>query len=262
MSVITLLTDFGNQDAFVGTMKGVILGIYADAQIVDLSHEISPQRIEEGAFVLSAAYPFFPEGTVHVAVVDPGVGGDRRALIVETDRYWFVGPDNGVFAYVYANEKNVRVISVNQARFMLPRISQTFHGRDIFAPVAAHLALGQPVSDFGPPIIDFSTGSITEPVVSMNRILGHVLHIDRYGNIITDIGENVFSKSTRGKCYQIKLSSLVLGHLSTSYDAVEAGAVLAILNSNGLLEIAVNGGSAAELLNLAPGDRVDVELEK
>ena len=141
MSVITLLTDFGNQDAFVGTMKGVILGIYADAQIVDLSHEISPQRIEEGAFVLSAAYPFFPEGTVHVAVVDPGVGGDRRALIVETDRYWFVGPDNGVFAYVYANEKNVRVISVNQARFMLPRISQTFHGRDIFAPVAAHLAL-------------------------------------------------------------------------------------------------------------------------
>jgi len=262
MSLITLLSDFGNKDAFVGTMKGVIHGIHSDVQIVDLSHGITPQRIEEGAFVLSTAYPFFPDGTVHVAIVDPGVGGDRRALIVETDRYQFVGPDNGIFAYVYARESTVRVISVDQARFMLPRISRTFHGRDIFAPVAAHLSSGQPASEFGPEIIDYCIGSITQPVASMDRISGHVLHVDGYGNIITDITENIFSETTRGKFFQIKLASLVLDHVSISYDGVDAGAVLAILNSARLLEIAVNGGSAADLLDVSPGDCVDVEIEK
>ena len=261
MSVITLLTDFGLSDAFVGTMKGVILGICPEARIVDLSHGIAPQRIEEGAFVLRTAYPYFPVGTVHVAVVDPGVGGTRRALIVETSGYRFVGPDNGLFAHVYAKETDLRVVSVTEPRFMLPEISNTFHGRDVFAPVAAHLALGAPVSDFGPEIDDYVTGTVTEPVAHEGGITGRVLHIDRYGNIITDIGDALFLENTRGKRFRIRLADLALDRVSVSYDEAAAGACLAILDSAGLLEIAVNGGSAAETLGVSTGARVDVEVE-
>ena len=260
MSVITLLTDFGQRDAYVGAMKGVILGICPEARVVDLSHVIAPQRIGEGAFVLRTAYPYFPKGTVHVAVVDPGVGGERRALIVETPEYRFVGPDNGIFAHVYARETDLRVISVIEPRFMLPRISNTFHGRDVFAPVAAHLALGRPVTDFGPEIDDFHAGSITEPTVHGGGITGHVLHIDHYGNIITDIGESLFLETTRDKRFAITLADLTLDRVSKAYDEAAGGAALAILDSAGLLEIAVNGGSAADLLGAAPGDRVDVEV--
>ncbi len=261
MSVITLLTDFGHRDAFVGTMKGVILGISPEARIVDLSHEIAPQRIEEGAFVLRTAYAYFPEGTVHVAVVDPGVGGARRALIVETPGYRFVGPDNGIFAHVYAKETDLRVVSVTEPRFMLPEISNTFHGRDVFAPVAAHLALGAPVSDFGPEIGDYDIGTVTEPVAHEGGISGRVLHIDRYGNIITDIGDSLFLERTREKQFRIRLADLVLNRVSASYDEADAGAYLAILDSAGLLEIAINGGSAAEMLGVATGSRIDVEVE-
>ncbi len=261
MSVITLLTDFGHRDAFVGTMKGVILGISPEARIVDLSHEITPQRIEEGAFVLRTAYPYFPEGTVHVAVVDPGVGGMRRALIVETPSYRFVGPDNGLFAHVYAGEPELRVVSVTEPRFILPEISNTFHGRDVFAPVAAHLTLGTPVSDFGPEITDYDAGTATEPMVHEGGITGRVLHIDRYGNIITDIGASRFLETTREKRFRIRLADFALDRVCASYDEAACGAALAILDSAGLLEIAVNGGNAAERLGVATGDRVDVELE-
>ena len=256
--MITLLTDFGHRDAYVGAMKGVILGICPEARIVDLSHGIAPQRIDEGAFILRTAYPYFPEGAVHVAVVDPGVGGQRRALVVETPRYRFVGPDNGLFAHVFARETVSRVISVTETRFMLPRVSNTFHGRDLFAPVAAHLALGRPVTDFGPEIEDYHGGSINEPSVHAGGISGHVLHIDRYGNIISDIGESLFLETTREKRFQIKLAGLVLDRVSASYDEAAEGAALAILDSAGLLEIAVNGGNAAGTLGVSTGDRVDV----
>ncbi len=261
MPVISLLTDFGHRDAFVGTMKGVILGICPAARIVDLSHGITPQRIAEGAFVLRTAYPYFPDGTVHVAVVDPGVGGDRRALIVETPRHRFVGPDNGIFAHVYARETDLRVISLTETRYMLPGISNTFHGRDVFAPVAGHLALGRPLSDFGPEIDDYHTGPPSEPAVHGGGIEGHVLHIDRYGNIITDIDEALFLEITRGKRFRIRLSGLTLDRVSASYDEAAGGSALAILDSAGLLEIAVNGGHAAESLDVSTGDRVDVELD-
>ena len=262
MSVITLLTDFGHLDAFVGTMKGVILGICPEARIVDLSHGIAAQRIEEGAFILRTAYSYFPDGTVHVAVVDPGVGGERRALIVETPRYRFVGPDNGVFAHVYAREADFRVVSVTETRYMLPDISNTFHGRDVFAPVAAHLALGSPVSDFGPEIDDFHAGSVTGPTVRDGGITGHVLHIDRYGNIITDIDETLFLDMTREKRFRITLSDLTLDRVCASYDEAASGAPLAILASAGLLEIAFNGGNATGNLGVSTGDRVDVEVDR
>ena len=262
MSVITLLTDFGHRDAFVGTMKGVILGICPEARIVDLSHGISAQRIEEGAFILRTAYSYFPDGTVHVAVVDPGVGGERRALIVETPRYRFVGPDNGVFAHVYAREPDLRVVSVTETGYMLPGISDTFHGRDVFAPVAAHLALGTEISAFGPEIDDFHAGSITGPTVREGGIMGHVLHIDHYGNIITDIDDSLFLKTTREKRFRITLPNLTLDRVSASYDEAAEGAALAILDSAGLLEIAVNGGNAAQTLGVEPGDRVDVEVAR
>lgn len=261
MSVITLLTDFGLRDAFVGTMKGVILGICPEARIVDLSHGIAPQRIEEGAFVLRTAYTYFPAGTVHVAVVDPGVGGERRAVIVETAGYRFVGPDNGIFAHVYARESDLRVVSVTETRYFLPKISNTFHGRDVFAPVAAHLALGAPVSDFGPEIDDYDTGTLTEPVAREGGITGRVLHIDHYGNIITDIDESLFLETTREKRYQIRLAGRVLDRVNASYDEAAAGAPLAVLDSAGLLEIAVNGSSAAEALGVSTGERVDVDVE-
>ena len=260
--MITLLTDFGHRDAFVGTMKGVILGICPEARIVDLSHGIAAQRIEEGAFILRTAYSYFPDGTVHVAVVDPGVGGERRALIVETPRYRFVGPDNGVFAHVYAREPDLRVVSVTETGYMLPGISNTFHGRDVFAPVAAHLAIGTPVTAFGPEIDDFHGGSITGPTVREGGIMGHVLHIDHYGNIITDIDDSLFLETTREKRFRITLSNLTLDRVSASYDETAEGAVLAILDSAGLLEIAVNGGNAAQILGVAPGDRVEVDVAR
>ncbi len=261
MPLITLLTDFGSRDAFVGIMKGVILKISPEINIIDLTHGIQPQEVGEGAFILSSAYPFFPDGTIHICVVDPGVGSKRRAIIIETEKYVFVGPDNGIFAYVYLREPNVRVISITQTDYMLPQISNTFHGRDIFASVAAHIANGVPISRFGPEVTDYHTGLISIPVVKDNIICARVLHIDHYGNIITNVGKSLFTETTKNKKFQIRLAAMTIDRIRNSYDEVNIGSFLAIWGSVDQLEIAVNKGNAAKLIGVLQGDPVEIRIE-
>lgn len=260
MPIISLLTDFGDRDGFVGAMKGVILGICPDAVIVDLSHDIAPQDVQEAAFVLRNACSYFPCGTIHVAVVDPGVGSDRRPIIVETPRHLFVGPDNGLFAYIYRREAKFLVTVIANPDFMLPGVSRTFHGRDVFAPAAAHLARGVRPEAFGPRLTGCNLGHVWEPVYFADGIEGHILHIDRFGNLITDIPEEKLLQTAAGRPFRIVLGELCLERLSTLYADVAQGDALAILNSAGLLEIAVRDGDAAGRMGVKRGDTVRVDF--
>ncbi|MBI4553566.1 MAG: SAM-dependent chlorinase/fluorinase [Candidatus Latescibacteria bacterium] len=260
MAIITILTDFGVRDGFVGTMKGVILGINPAVTLVDLAHDIAPQDIEEAAFLLRNAYRYFPSGTIHVVVVDPGVGSTRRALIVESPRHTFVGPDNGVFAYIYRMEPEARVTAVTNPAYCLPERSRTFHGRDVFAPVAAHLSRGVSPSACGVPAHDYVRGEVTEPVITPDRIDGHIIHTDRFGNAITDIPEDRFIEATRGRAFRVEITTCQFDRLSQSYADVPDGSPLAIFGSAGLLEVAVNGGNAAQALGLKRGDPVSVKI--
>src|SRR6266478_233225 len=187
MPLITLTTDFGTRDWFAGTMKGVILGIHPRAKVVDLTHEIAPGDIWSGAFALNAACHFFPKGTIHVAVVDPGVGSSRRAITVQTTDYIFVGPDNGVLSWALAKQEIKAVHELENVDYFLPDVSATFHGRDVFAPVAAHLSRGVPVRKLGPRLKDFVRLPWPEVARRPGAITGEVIFIDRFGNAITNI---------------------------------------------------------------------------
>ncbi|RLC85831.1 MAG: hypothetical protein DRI79_10855, partial [Chloroflexi bacterium] len=192
--LVTLTTDFGTADGYVGTMKGVILSIAPDAQLVDISHEIAPQNVRQAAYVLYTAYPFFPPHTVHLVVVDPGVGSARRPIALRTPAGYFVGPDNGVFSYVMAREPVEALVELRDPRYRLPQVSHTFHGRDVFAPAAAHLAAGVPITALGPPVLDPVTFPPPCLEITPEGITGEVLHADRFGNVITSIGRLVWSE--------------------------------------------------------------------
>jgi hypothetical protein len=255
VQIITLTTDFDTQDWFAGTMKGVILGITPRAAIVDITHEIPPGDIRAGAFVLEAGYQFFPKGTVHVAVVDPGVGGKRKAIAVQTANYLFVGPDNGVLSFALAREKIKSVRRLANANYFLRPVSHTFHGRDIFAPVAAHLARGVPVHRLGPAQKDLVRLSWPQLRVKQNRIEGEVIFIDRFGNAITNIENTDLSPRRR---LEVFLGRRRLCPVKKSYQSVPIGQPVAVPGSSGFLEIAVNGGSAAKVAGLRNGTRVAV----
>ena len=255
MQIIALTTDFGTKDWFVGTMKGVILGLAPRAVIVDLTHEIPPGDIRAGAFALVAGYRFFPKGTIHVAVVDPGVGSVRKAIAVQTANYLFVGPDNGVLSFALAREKVKSVRQLRNANYFLQPVSQTFHGRDIFAPVAAHLARGVPVGKLGSAQKDFVRLRWPQPRARRNRIEGEVVFVDRFGNAITNI-ENGDLDTRRD--LEISAGRKQLCWVKSFYQSVPAGKAVAVPGSTGFLEIAVNGGSAAKRFGLKMGERVSV----
>ena len=263
------------QDWFVGTMKGVILGIAPRAAIVDLTHEIPAGNIRAGAFALAASYRFFPKGTVHVAVVDPGVGGARKAIVVQTANYLFVGPDNGVLSLALAREKIKSVRRLENANYFLQPVSHTFHGRDIFAPVAAHLSRGVPIRKVGPAQKDLVRLSWPQPRVRRNQIDGEVVFIDRFGNAITNIqntslrpktavvpgrrpalrSTSVYTKNTGGEVF---FGRRRVCQVKVFYQSVPTGRAVAVPGSSGFLEIAVNGGSAAKRFGLKVGDRVKI----
>ena len=201
MQIITLTTDFGTQDWFGGTMKGVIFGVAPRATIVDITHEIPAGDIRAGAFALAASCRFFPKGTVHVAVIDPGVGGRRKAIAVQTANYFFVGPDNGVLSFALAREKIKSLHRLENPDCFLQPVSQTFHGRDIFAPVAAHLGCGTSVGKLGPAQKGFVRLSWPQPRVRRNRIEGEVVFIDRFGNAMTNIKNSSLSRQGRLEVY-------------------------------------------------------------
>jgi S-adenosylmethionine hydrolase len=275
VQIITLTTDFGVKDWFVGTMKGVILGVAPRATIVDITHEIPAGDIRAGAFALAAGYRFFPKGTVHVAAVDPGVGGARKAIAVQTADYFFVGPDNGVLSCALAREKIKSAHRLENTDYFLQPVSHTFHGRDIFAPVAAHLSRGVPIRKFGPAQRDCVRLSWPQPRARRNRIEGEVVFIDRFGNAITNIEStslNPRSEVVPGREPMLRPAAVPglkaggevfvgrkrLCRVKSFYQSVPAGQAVAVPGSGGFLEIAVNGGSAAKRFGLKIGDRVSV----
>jgi S-adenosylmethionine hydrolase len=255
VQIITLTTDFGTQDWFVGTMKGVILGIAPRAVIVDITHEIPAGDVRAGAFTLAAGYRFFPKGTVHVAVVDPGVGSTRRAIAVQTGNYLFAGPDNGVLSWALTKEKIRSVHRLENANYFLRPVSHTFHGRDIFAPVAAHLSCGLPVRKLGPAQKNFVRLPWPQPRMRGNRIEGEVVFIDRFGNAITNIEHADWDAQSR---LEVFLGRRRLCQMKAFYQSVPAGQAVAVPGASGFMEIAVNGGSAAKRFGLKVGDQISV----
>ena len=267
--IITLTTDFGTSDAYVGIMKGVILSINPNARVVDLTHAIPPQDIYDAAFSIYVAHSYFPKGTIHIIVVDPGVGSDRQAVVSRTDNAFFVCPDNGVLSYVLQSVENEREqsidsVAIQNAAYYLPEVSNTFHGRDIFAPVAAHLSLGAPFDDIGPPVQTLVQLPIQVPELARNSLTGQIVKIDRFGNAITNISETAIahlkSASTGGiTTYEIRIGSVRLHRFNRAYAESGVGEPLAIIGSSGLLEIAINGGNAKEDLGIKWGDSVVIQ---
>jgi S-adenosylmethionine hydrolase len=262
VSIITLLSDFGLKDPYVAEMKAVILSIHPQARIVDITHEVEKFNIRMGAFVLASATPYFPPGTIHVAVVDPGVGTKRRPIIVETKRSYYVGPDNGLLMLAAQKEGVDQVYHINNPQYMLPRISRTFHGRDIFAPVAAHLATKRP-SEFGPEIQDYAFPEFAKPQVRASELLGEVLHTDGFGNIVSNISAEGLGKIgiCEGDSLHVKLDSETLTlKLCSAYGEVPAKTPLAIIGSNDFLEISINQESASRTFKMKTGDSLRVSL--
>ncbi len=256
--IITLLTDFGLADGYVGTMKGVILSINPAAKIIDLSHDLPAQDVSAAAFVLSSSYRYFPRGTIHVAVVDPGVGSNRKILAVKSQDFWFLAPDNQLLKYIFHASETLTVVEVLNKRFFLSHISQTFHGRDIFAPVAAYLSLGIDIHELGQETIDFDRGQIDLPRVSSDKIIGKVIYNDRFGNLITNIAATHLTRHISEIC----VGTTVIPRLAQSYAEVEIGQPLAIIGSTGFLEISIRNGNARQQLGVSPNASVTIKLLK
>ena len=238
-------------------MKGVILGIAPRATIVDITHEIPTGNIRAGAFALAASYRFFPKGTVHLAVVDPGVGSERSAIAVQTASHFFVGPDNGVLSFALAKEKIKTVRRIKNESYFSQPISTTFHGRDVFSPVAARLSKGLPAVKLGPEANDFVRLPWPKPRTSRNQIHGEIIYVDRFGNAITNVeGESLSGR--QHAAYDVFVGRRRLCGAGEFYQAVPAGKPVAIVGSSGFLEIAVNSESAAQRFGLRIGDAVTV----
>ena len=259
MPTITLLSDFGLRDSYVAQMKAVILSICRKATIVDISHQVERHNLRMGAFILASAAPYFPDRTIHVAVVDPGVGGKRRPILIETSRSIYVGPDNGLLLLAAKSYEIKKVYHIVERRFMAEQISATFHGRDVFAAVAAHIANGVEPSKIGRVVTDFVVPSYSEARIERGAVDCEVVHVDGFGNVVTnlhsrDLGKTVmrygsgFKLKHKGKTVKLKLCR--------TYSDVQVGALLGLIGSHGFLEIAINQGSAAKRLAVTQGSKL------
>lgn len=259
-ALITFTSDFGLDDWFVAVVHGVLHGICPESRIVDLTHSIAPGAVERAAFVLEAAAPDFPPGTVHLAVVDPGVGTARRALAVSAHRQFFVGPDNGLLGWALA-DPSAETYELLDAKFFRQPVSRTFHGRDVFAPVAAHLALGVDPAAFGPRVLDPVRLPPADAVLRDGQLVGRVMRIDRFGNALTNLHETAIASAFPGATER-DLAVLVgrrrIEGVARSYGDAPIGTVVAIMGSSGRVEIAQVGGAVAEYLGVGEGDVVRV----
>ncbi|PKN63866.1 MAG: hypothetical protein CVU57_16980 [Deltaproteobacteria bacterium HGW-Deltaproteobacteria-15] len=255
-SIITLLTDFGLSDPYVAMMKGVILSINAGARTVDITHDISPGAIYRAATVIRETYRFFPAGTIHVGVVDPGVGSDRRMIALEANGHVFVGPDNGLFWLILQEATDARVVHLTEKRFFLSSVSSTFHGRDVFAPVAAHLSLGMALENAGVLITDPTPLLSPIPRLERNALVGQITHVDHFGNLISNVGAETLHRFLGPSRPLIQVGTLTIGRLDRIYSDVEEGMPLAFLNSSDLLEVAVNLGRASEVVGVEKEDLI------
>jgi hypothetical protein len=256
--LIALLTDFGDRDGFVGAMRGVIAEIAPGTQVIDIAHDVPPQSPLDGAFVLWSVYQFFPAGTIFVAVVDPGVGTERRILCVQTSRHLFLAPENGLLDLVLSQEKIVRAVQVTNRRYFLKNVSDTFHGRDIFAPVAAHLSNGISLDVLGERIalVQPSGGFLNVP--ERGEATGRVLHIDRFGNIVTNLR---FSQGDRKRNVDITIKRRHVCGLYKTYAEIASGRLGALVGSHGLIEIALRDGRASDVIHVSAGALVKIRIE-
>jgi S-adenosylmethionine hydrolase len=256
-TIITLTTDFGFADPFVGIMKGVILGIAPGAQIVDISHDIRSYDILEAAFIIESSYRYFPVGTIHVIVVDPGVGSARRPLAAAAKEHFFVAPDNGVLSGVLNTDSITPSPSaywITNKSLFLDAVSRTFQGRDIFAPVAAHLALGVPIESVGPRIVDFIKKALPKPRPQGDKLVATALRIDKFGNIITNL-----KRSDLGRDFVIRVAGLAITRFCSTFSEAEPGEFFALEGSTGYIELALNRGSAADRLKVGLGAEIELE---
>jgi S-adenosylmethionine hydrolase len=259
--IITLTTDFGSSDHFVGTMKGVILDIVPEAEIVDICHAVQSYDVLDGALTISQAYSYFPSKTVHVVVVDPGVGTARKPILASSDKYHFVAPDNGVLSMVYAREDRMHVRHITSQHYFLQPVSNTFHGRDIFAPVAAYLAKEVDAVKFGDEVDEYVRFSAPKPkAVEENRLRGVVLKVDRFGNLVTNVtpqdAPTLFGVDPGA--FKIVVGGREMTEIRNTYAEGAPGEVIAILGSMGFLEIAANRGAAAQLTGAGKGSEVNI----
>jgi S-adenosylmethionine hydrolase len=259
--IITLLTDFGEADYFVPAMKGAIYSLNRDVEIIDLTHQIPPHDVYSAAFNLMCCYRDFPKWTIHVAVVDPGVGSSRRPIFVMTDEYYFIGPDNGIFSYIYQTENINRVVHLKEAHYFRPLVSNTFHGRDIFAPIAAYVAkqidwtkMGEEISDY----VKFTTP--TPAILSEKVIHGHVIHVDRFGNIITNLTANELTQERVSRGLRVRLGKYEATRLLNNFSEAGNNELFAYFGSAGFLELAVPRQNAARLVEARRGVDVEVTL--
>jgi S-adenosylmethionine hydrolase len=257
--MITLTSDFGLKDPYVAEMKGVILTINPQATIIDVTHCVEKFDIRMGAFVLASATPYFPKDTIHLAVIDPDVGTERRAILIQTKRSFFVGPDNGVLMLAAQNQSIEHLYEISNPKFMLPKVSSTFHGRDVFAPAAAHLDKGINPSEFGPEITEAATPKFASVERRNSSLIGEVWHIDDFGNIITNINQKDLPQN---RVINVKLPG-VLQNISfgKTYAQAKPHEPLALIGSHGFLEIALNQGNAAEKFHAKAGDKIEVSPE-
>ena len=251
-TTVTLCTDFGARDSYVAQLKGVLLRLGpADLRIIDLSHEIGAQDVREAAFFLRCALPRFPPGTIHLAIVDPGVGSARRALAAEAGGQRLVGPDNGIFGFVLDANARVHALAPPSAQ----SVSSTFHGRDVFAPAAARLACGEPLAALGPAIVDPVRLSWPRPIADGAKLRGEIIHVDRFGNLISNLERGALP----GGRVRVSLAGRAVGALRDHYAEVRQGALLALIGSEGLLEVAVRDGAANALTCAGVGALIEVE---
>lgn len=260
--IVTLTTDFGTNDHFVGAVKGVILDIVPEAAIVDISHAVQAFDVLDGALTISQAYAYFPTGTVHMVVVDPGVGTTRRPIIASSDGYHFVAPDNGVLSMVYAREERIHVRHITSDHYFRQPISSTFHARDVFAPVAGYLAKMVDSHKFGDEVEDYVRFAAPKPKPSGdNRIRGVVLKVDRFGNLITNVTPEDLPALFAGKAgFKITVGSKEISEIRTAYAEGAPGEVFGILGSMGYLEIVANRAAAAQLTGAGKGSEVSIAL--
>jgi S-adenosyl-L-methionine hydrolase (adenosine-forming) len=256
--LITLLTDFGTRDAYVGSLKGVILSLNPEARLVDLSHEVDPQDIRAGAFMLAEAAAYFPPGTIHLAVVDPGVGSRRRALAGRCRGHYWVGPDNGLFHLIFNRAPDLAMVSLENPVYFRPQVSATFHGRDIFAPVAAHLSLGVDLDDFGPRVTDPVSLAFPEPNFGPEGITGEIISVDRFGNLISNIPAGVVTSQLGVRGWRLQAGPLGLKGLARTYADAAPGEFLALAGSHGFVEIACAMDNAAHRLQAGMGLAVSI----
>ncbi|HET7439976.1 MAG TPA: SAM-dependent chlorinase/fluorinase [Terriglobales bacterium] len=262
--IITLTTDFGLNDHFIGTIKGVLLSIVPDARIVDICHSVQAFDVLDGAITISQAYSYFPSGTIHMVIVDPGVGTARRPIILTSDRYQFVAPDNGVLSMIYDREERLSVRHVTAEHYYLQPVSNTFHARDIFAPIVAYLAKGVDADRFGEEITDYVRFAAPRPKLGEgNTMRGVVLKVDRFGNLVTNITPQDLPALFQEEppAFKISIGKREITQIRTAYAQGAPGEVFGILGSMGFLEIAANRGAAAQIVSAGKGSEVSVAVE-